>query len=73
MSKEFFSFKVLWLTLDITLIFLYQASPLPTPGYIMHFQSRTSIISFKKTYYILKDIIFLFLNSVPQRQQLSLL
>ena len=25
MSKEFFSFKVLWLTLDITLIFLYQA------------------------------------------------
>lgn len=46
------------------------SSPL---GYIMHFQSPTSIISFKKTYYILKDIIFLFLNSVPQRQQLSLL
>ena len=41
--------------------------------YIVHFQSPTAIISFKETYYILKDIIFLFLNSVPQRQQLSLL
>ena len=49
------------------------SAPPPPPVYIVHFQSPTSIISFKETYYILKDIIFLFLNSVPQRQQLSLL